>query len=745
MTSNIKSQPQQADRIAAYRIKPKWVNQPTVAIRVPASFEANLLSIARLMDAEQYLSADKKQDLNVQNVASWLNTLDIADLTQLETALKLALVFAKERTCDRRLEQALIYLSDRCDHAFKEDGQGFNGGDAGFGNWLGNLAKTNQLIIKAHAKAGLAMIKKYAGQLSRGGLDLPTDWEQIAHQYPESLPVVLLATEEIPDRRIIVCGDKIAVYAPYDSTGKFQSTAKSIDGYRFNGEDKSWRFPVEKVQEITEKFVQTDYWYDPSIEGILLSVALIKAEELAKLENEALAKSNDIIDLLNQAQTTEPLANGWYLRNYQQQGVEWLLAHTKKGIYKGGILADQMGLGKTLTALMAAKTMHKKYNCAIWVVCPVSLKDNWIKEAAIAEIKIEVFSWSKFPKSTDKPYLLIADEAHYAQNIKSQRTQNLLELANNSSCLATWLLTGTPLKNGRPINLYPLLVAIGHPLAEDKKTYEKHYCNAGYRSIGKKSVWDSSGASHLDELSAKTEDAILRRTKSQCLKELPIKTRLMQAVELDSNQAKSYNSEIRDYISDYRDRVKLGLVDEGAEALVTLNVLRKTGSKYKVEKTVELANQLLEENQQVVIFTEFLDSAIALYKALGGELLTGESKPEDRQSMVDRFQSGESKVFIGTIKAGGVGITLTAASTVILVDRPWTPGDTEQAEDRCHRMGQPNAVFALWLQLGIIDEKIDILLQAKQENIEMVLKGKRKTMRGLDSPKELAKQLLEIL
>lgn len=102
-------------------------------------------------------------------------------------------------------------------------------------------------------------------------------------------------------------------------------------------------------------------------------------------------------------------------------------------------------------------------------------------------------------------------------------------------------------------------------------------------------------------------------------------------------------------------------------------------------------------------------------------------------------------MFIGTIKAGGVGITLTAASNVILVDRPWTPGDTEQAEDRCHRIGQNNTVNTFWVQLGLIDEAIDRLLESKQQRIELVLKGKRKTLRGLTSPAELAKELLEIL
>lgn len=113
---------------------------------------------------------------------------------------------------------------------------------------------------------------------------------------------------------------------------------------------------------------------------------------------------------------------------------------------------------------------------------------------------------------------------------------------------------------------------------------------------------------------------------------------------------------------------------------------------------IKYTAELLEQGQAVVIFTEYLESAKALYTALSEispcELLTGETKQEERQAIVDRFQAGISKVFIGTIKAGGVGLTLTAANQVILIDRPWTPGDAEQAEDRCYRIGQNNTVNA---------------------------------------------------
>ncbi len=551
-------------------------------------------------------------------------------------------------------------------------------------------------------------------------------------------------------------GKKIAVYAPYDPSGRFQETAKEIEGYRFQSDDKSWQWPIDCIIEVVEAF--PDYWEDPKIPFAIAKVEQEKAEaariaEAEKIAEEkakiakAKAKALEIVQLIEKAKVDDPLPCGWSLFNHQKEAVKWLLTHIRDSVYDGGILADHMGLGKSLSALVAAKAMRSFYDCPIFVVCPASLKDNWIREAGRAEVQIEVFSWAKVPKPLDTTkYLLIADEAHYAQNIRSQRTKKLLELAKHENCLATWLLTGTPIKNGQPINLYPLLYAVNHPLAPDEKgwDFQIHYCNARHEYFGDKRVWDNSGAAHLDELSKKTEDVILRRTKDECL-DLPPKIRTLKVADLTAKENKTYKGEIKQLVQDYRERVKLGEVNESAEALVTLNIMRKVGSKYKVNSAIAVAQELLEQGQPVVIFTEFVDSAKAVYTALKGELLTGDTPVAERQQIVDRFQNGESKIFTGTIKAGGVGLTLTAASNVILLDRPWTPGEAEQAEDRCHRISAKNTVNSLWIQLGKIDEAIDELIKSKAKRIELILKGKRKTLRGIDKPAELAKELLSIL
>jgi hypothetical protein len=706
----------------------------------------------------------------LNSVRSW----QLEDVVKLQLELPAIIDDKKEETADRRLERAICYLSSRCDGANSIDGEGFNKADSGFGHWLANQIQQQRPLLQAHALAAYNMIQKYSKQLSRPGLSLPL-WDAIAHQYPVNSAPVRITNESTtitPERRVEIKGDMIAVYAPYDSTGKFQRDSKTIEGYKFYGEDKSWRFPLRKIEEVMSKLVTTDFHLTPEVEGAIALAKQQREEEEAAKNAAALVAADEIVKLVKQASLDSPLANGWYLRDYQKKGVEWLLAHRHGGIYTGGILSDHMGLGKSLTALVAARAMQRTHDCPVFVIAPVSVMDNWVREAERAEVKIECFSWAKLPKPLEtKKYVLICDEAHYAQNLNSQRTKKMLELAHHENCLTAWLLTGTPIKNGRPVNLYPLLLAVNHPLADDKWEYERHYCDAYQKSIGRKTVWDNTGAAHLDELAEKTEDVILRRTKQQCLKELPDKTRLFEKVELETKLADEYQETVQLLVADYRRRsqcknfkyhlpllfktqslkvwfswvLAYNPADPEAEALATLNILRKVGSEFKVNAAIATAEELLEQGQQVIIFTEFLESAKAIAQELDGLLLTGETKPTERQLLIDRFQSGDNKVFVGTIKAGGVGLTLTAASNVIMVDRPWTPGDAEQAEDRCHRLGQQNAVFATWLQLGHVDQAIDDLLIQKQQRIELVLKGKRKTLKGINSPKDLAKELLAIL
>jgi hypothetical protein len=709
----------------------RWQHLPTAVVRIPECFIDRAMNLVRSWDRGQDIGEFELQHLSVEQ------------LIALQNRITPLLNTKREAFKDRRLEAAIAFLASNCDGAARQDNIGFNQFDAAYGNWLAGCELTRH-----HARQALDLLQKYRkNQLEPNGYTLPS-WEAIAHQYSETQTKPLQSEQDSqnkPEKRIEILGSGvIAVYHPYDPCGKFQWIAKSIKGYRFEGADKSWRYPLTQILNVLEAFRDYELELTEEVLGeVTYQQSLAAIAEKAK-EAEVLQKSEHILELLQLANLSTPLANGWTLREYQKSGVEWLLTHSKGGIAQGGILADDMGLGKTLTALSAAKVLKQKHHCPIFVVCPVSLVENWLREAERVEVEIECFSWTKVPSPLESNYILIADEAHYAQNDQAARTAKLIALARSPHCLATWLLTGTPIKNGRPVNLLPLLTAIDHLLSRDRWAYLKRYCDAHQKSVGHgKSVWDVSGCAFLNELSQKTEDAILRRTKKDCLLELPEKTRILRTVELEPPQLKDYRAKIKQLVHDYRERAKRGEVDPDAEALVTLNLLRKAGSVAKVPAVIQFIQGLLEQDQQVVVFTEFVESAKAIHTALGGELLTGDTR--GRQAMVDRFQSGESTVFVGTIKAGGIGITLTASSSVILVDRPWTPGDANQAEDRVHRIGQTKGCFAYWMQLGQIDTAIDSLIHSKQERIELMLNGKRKTLRGIKTVQDLAKELLSIL
>jgi SNF2 family DNA or RNA helicase len=338
---------------------------------------------------------------------------------------------------------------------------------------------------------------------------------------------------------------------------------------------------------------------------------------------------------------------------------------------------------------------------------------------------------------------LVADEAHYAQaGEKSLRGKALINLANNQNRIKSFLLTGTPMKNGKPCELYPLLHVVNHPITFDQTHYDKTFCNGRMKTITKRednklkevNFWDNSGAKNLDILHQEVKNVLRYRKKADCI-DLPEKIRLFRTAEVGKEALATYKLAYKRAQAEYEHKKED--LDQSA-ALTLLMRLRQAGSLAKVDSVVEMAEELLAQGRSVVIFTEFLETVELLHAALGGEVLTGATRIEDRQGCVDRFQSGESNVFIGTSKAAGVGLTLTRASDVILCDRPWSPGDAQQAEDRAHRIGQGNTVMSFWIQFGETDTKVDQMLATKFERISLALEGKRKTMRGILSKEKIA-------
>jgi SNF2 family DNA or RNA helicase len=308
-----------------------------------------------------------------------------------------------------------------------------------------------------------------------------------------------------------------------------------------------------------------------------------------------------------------------------------------------------------------------------------------------------------------------------------------------------WLLTGTPMKNGRPVQLLPLLEAIGHPLAHDRRLFEERYCQGHWRDQGGRRIWQANGATRLEELQRLLRPLVLHRRKDQCL-DLPPKQRRLIPVALSEAAALRFETRLQACVDDYRRRARRGEVRRDAEALAVLTALRRIGSREKLPRARELVADLLVRDGPVVVFTAFVSTARLLHRVLGGDrqgaLLTGAVPAARRQALVDRFQAGAVPLLIATFGTGGLGFTLHRARHVVLLERPWTPGDAEQAEDRCHRIGMGAMLTAHWLQLGVADQLVDDLIASKQERISRVLHGGQVRGRRASLP-VLVRELLE--
>lgn len=485
---------------------------------------------------------------------------------------------------------------------------------------------------------------------------------------------------------------------------------------------KGWIFPFEAAQLLKEKFGE-HFPINADLEAWLQAAV------------HPLPPLPDHSSLVAAANLTAPLSDGRLLLRHQRAGVRWLLAR------RGAVLADEMGLGKTLTALAAARSLLRCSDSRLLVVAPVALHDHWRREALSLELAPELISWARLPEEFPPAgVVMLVDEAHFAQNLNTKRSEALLRLARHPRIRAVWLLTGTPIKNGRPIQLLPLLMAIGHPLARDRRAYEELFCNGHWRQAGSRMVWDCQGASRLEELQRLLRPQLLFRRKADCL-DLPPKLRCFRPVVLAVSQQKHLDQALQQRVDNYRQRVAAGLVRSDAETLALLTAMRRLTALQKLPAALSLLQQLRSAGEAVVLFSSFVAPLVQLQHLLGGELLTGQVPMLQRQERLQRFHAGNSDLLLATYGVGGIGLGLQRASQVVLLERPWTPGDAEQAEDRCHRLGTQRTVTSHWLQLGNADALIDGLILSKADRIELVLAGKHRQLQR----QPLARMLNELL
>jgi len=451
------------------------------------------------------------------------------------------------------------------------------------------------------------------------------------------------------------------------------------------------------------------------------------------------------------------------------------------------ILADCMGLGKTYSAILAANTVHLDKV----IVCPASLKENWAREIVAAGVTdtVNIYDGGKAYTYQDGGDIVwsiinydilerhidnlrakvgIYDEAHYIKNKGTKRTKTALRLAKQLEHL--YLLTGTPIMN-RPEELFTLLEAIDHELGQSWWKFVHRYCDA-QEIVFYKNMLDSrgrvitdkygkpvkrkmqflktTGASNLNELSLKLMPVYLRRTKDELGDKIPAKIVDTVSVQLSDEYRKKYNDAWENYIdyleSDPKVSQRKMVNAQMARHLIELGKLKQLASTGKIDRMVEDISEIVEQGEKVLVFSGYNDTISALQRKLQAKkiksvTLTGSDDMRSRTASVDAIQEGDTPVFIGNIQAAGVGLTLTAANTVLFADMAWTPAQNAQAEDRAHRIGQHKQVNVhYYLAENTVDQDIADLLEVKQKVIDEILEGGEAT--GGDITADLVRKIV---
>lgn len=461
--------------------------------------------------------------------------------------------------------------------------------------------------------------------------------------------------------------------------------------------------------------------------------------------------------------TVIPAPDGLEYLPYQKAGIEQLI------LRKDALLADQMGLGKTIQAigLINIKPDIRR----VLIVCPASLKINW---------KLELMRWLVRPATlniidpgsqwldtdiviinyeqvalhrhdimqTDWD-LLICDESHYLKNPKAKRTHVVLGLWDDDPAKRIYpikakqrlLMTGTPVLN-RPKELWTTVRALDRTgLGSDWHAFHTRYCAAFKDRFG----WQLDGASNLSELQSKLRASIMiRRRKEDVLKELPPKRRqiiMLEPVTIGAKQALKAETELKeteDKIAALRAEVESLSVNQ-ADAKYKAAVQKLSsyenlafGDTARVRHNTALAKlpmvmdhlvNILESEDKIVVFAHHQDVIAGLAEGLaehGVRVVNGPVAMLDRQAAVEAFQKDPKvRVIIGSIGAMGIGWTLTAASYVAFAELDWVPGNLSQAEDRLHRIGQAESVLVQHLMLnGSFDGRMAKSVVHKQAVIE---------------------------
>lgn len=497
---------------------------------------------------------------------------------------------------------------------------------------------------------------------------------------------------------------------------------------------------------------KAQHWYtlEPIIAAKLEQFADILAADKLQRErsyhHQAVAASH-----ATESNLEVPAPEGLVYRPFQRAGVEYMLNH------EGTLLGDDMGLGKTIQVIGLLNYLPIEEVQSVLIVCPASLKLNWgheFRKWLVHKLTWAICQPKYFPKYTNilvinydilDRYIdrlmrnwdvIVADESHYIKNAKSNRSKAFYSLKARRRLL----LSGTPMPN-RTKELFPQVHYLAPQTFPDFFAFGLRYCG-GTKGAG----WDFNGATNTKELAFKLRSTcMIRRRKADVLTELPPKVR--QIVELpvaglealvrkefaayeqhkptmDSLKAAIAAARSANDTQAYRQAVA-ALKAYQADFLGSIATIRREVAEAKVPYVVHFLKDAIRNAGKVICFAHHRSVVAEIYRHFATEavVIIGDTPLPDRDMAVRQFQTNPAiKLFVGNMKAAGVGLTLTASSHVAFAELDWTPGNVIQAEDRAHRIGQTDSVNIYHLVLeGSLDAYMAERLIEKQAIIDATI------------------------
>lgn len=442
------------------------------------------------------------------------------------------------------------------------------------------------------------------------------------------------------------------------------------------------------------------------------------------------------------------------LRDYQRFGFKWLKTLSAYGM--GGILADDMGLGKTLQVLAFILSEKTEYdNLPTLIIAPTSLVYNWAAEVEkfTPELKTLIIAGNKSERQTNiddimnydivvTSYPLIRRDIDLYENIKfkycildeAQHIKNSMSLNAKSvkeiKAQNYFGLTGTPIENSLT-ELWSIFDFIMPGYLQSHSKFVKRY---------EKPIIKDHDNKALDELSKHIKPFILRRLKRDVLKELPEKIEHKLVAELTKEQKKVYLAYLKQVKGEIEEEIKdKGFEKSHIKILAGLTRLRQicchpslfidefSGESGKLQLLEEIIDDSIDSGHRILLFSQFTSMLKIIKDMLEKKgikflYLDGSTDTKERGQLVESFNKGNGDVFLISLKAGGTGLNLTGADTVIHFDPWWNPAVEEQATDRAHRIGQKNSVHVMKLiTQGTIEDKIYKLQEKKKKMIDAVI------------------------